>query len=206
MNSQSQIEFNFGRVTIAIIILCLIVYILSNIFNSIYSNMSYSAKNLLSRPWTLITSIFLHADLVHLSYNMFGLFIFGNIVEIHISRKKYLLLLLLSAVIANLSFGIVNRSSSVIGISGVVYSLIGAAMVRFPNTKIPLPIGPIAFPMKIYFAGPVMAIGEAVVSFIANDDIAHLAHFSGFIVGATFTYFFLNISPLQNTKEDQLQT
>lgn len=168
--------------------------------------MSYSAKNLLSRPWTLITSIFLHADLVHLSYNMFGLFIFGNIVEIHISRKKYLLLLLLSAVIANLSFGIVNRSSSVIGISGVVYSLIGAAMVRFPNIKVPLPIGPIAFPMKIYFAGPVMAIGEAVVSFIANDDIAHLAHFSGFIVGATFTYFFLNISPLQNTKEDQLQT
>ena len=151
--------------------------------------MVFSLSTIKYRPWSILTAVFLHGSITHLLYNMYSLFIFGNIVEIHTSRKNYLSLIFASAIFANLAFGLINPNSGVVGLSGVVYALIGAAMVRFPNLRVPLPIGPIALPVKIYFAGPVMAIGEALVSFIANDNIAHLAHFAGFLVGVFFAKF-----------------
>ena len=49
-------------------------------------------KDILQRPWILVTNIFLHANIVHLLLNLFSLVLFGVILENFIGTKKFLLL------------------------------------------------------------------------------------------------------------------
>ena len=46
------------------------------------------SAEVVGRPWTLITAIFLHGDLQHLLFNMFALVLFGMILESIVGRKK----------------------------------------------------------------------------------------------------------------------
>lgn len=174
------VYLNVGKVTVSLILICLVGYILDFFMPGLKSSLAFGA----SMPvYTILTSVFMHGNIVHLFYNVLNLFIFGNLIELHYGSKPALILFLSSAVLANLVFAWFYPYSRAIGISGVVYALIGTSVILAPNAKIPLPIGGIAFPMKVWFAGPVMAIGEFLLSFISFDNIAHIAHASGFVVG-----------------------
>jgi membrane associated rhomboid family serine protease len=174
-----DVYLNLGKVTVILILFSCLVY-LADLVYGINSQLAYGA----TRPlYTIITSIFAHANFVHLFYNILNLFIFGSLIELHYGSRFTFAVFIMSALIANLTFAVFDPLSSVIGISGVVYAFIGAAVVLAPNAKIPLPIGGIAFPMKVWFAGPIMAIGEFILTFVSFDNIAHIAHASGFAVG-----------------------
>src|SRR6266702_7588516 len=45
----------------------------------------------LERPWTFVTYLFLHANLLHLAFNLLGLFVFGPKVEERLGEKSFLL-------------------------------------------------------------------------------------------------------------------
>src|SRR3990170_3468648 len=67
-----------------VIIVCILVSLLSWFSNTDLSLefLAFSGDNLLKgRVWTLITSLFLHADLLHLLGNMLFLYVFGNTIE-----------------------------------------------------------------------------------------------------------------------------
>ncbi len=146
-------------------------------------------RSFFSHPWILVTSIILHANLLHLIYNLFSLLIFGNVLEVNSGSKLTLLVIIFSGVVGNIGF-VLFSDSSAIGFSGAVFGLIGACTVLVPNIKIPLPIGAVAVPVMIKFAGPIIAIGELLLSFFAFSNIAHFAHFSGFLVGIILALLF----------------
>ena len=56
----------------------------------------------LTRPWVLLTAIFLHSNLVHLLYNLFGLALFGIILEDIIGTRKFLKLFFIAGLAASL--------------------------------------------------------------------------------------------------------
>jgi len=181
MGEGGGLKINLGRVTLTILMLCLFLYP----FSKNLQFLAFKKMLLLKKPWTILTASFLHANIMHLIYNMYSLFIFGNVLEVNNNSKITLLIILSSAIVGNLGFSLFSERFTV-GLSGAIYGLIGAVTVLNPNTKIPLPLGVIFIPGKAKFAGPLIAFGELIVSFLAFDNIAHSAHFFGFIGGVVF--------------------
>jgi membrane associated rhomboid family serine protease len=93
-------------------------------------------------PWTLVTSIFLHASIIHIAGNLLFLLIFGFILEEQVTKTRWVITFLLTGVAGNLTFvgadltsfllnGVPNMDpltwSCGVGASGAVYGIMGAA-------------------------------------------------------------------------------
>jgi len=91
-------------------------------------------------PWTLVTSIFLHAGIIHIASNVLFLLIFGFILEEQVTKTRWIATFFLTGVAGNLTFvgadlagffltGVpnVNSLSCGVGASGAVYGIMGAA-------------------------------------------------------------------------------
>jgi membrane associated rhomboid family serine protease len=85
-------------------------------------------------PWTLVTSIFLHAGPLHLASNIFFLLIFGYVLEEQLNdRVKWIKIFFLTGIAGNLSFlaayALFGPGAGVLGVgaSGAVYGILGAA-------------------------------------------------------------------------------
>ena len=96
------------------------------------------------RLGTFFTSMFFHADLFHLGFNMLYLYIFGDNVEDVFGHGRYLLAYLLSGIIASaiyiltlLGSNDVNAlSTPTIGASGAIAGVLGAYLVLYPKAKV----------------------------------------------------------------------
>lgn len=91
-------------------------------------------------PWTLVTSIFLHAGIIHIASNILFLLIFGFILEEQVTKTRWVATFFLTGVAGNLTFvgadlagffltGFPNPRflSCGVGASGAVYGIMGAA-------------------------------------------------------------------------------
>ena len=77
--------------------------------------------------WRLLTSIFLHAGLIHLALNAYALWIFGTIMEREIGRLSTLGVFLTTGVFAGAaSYAFAPEFSVAVGASGAVFGLVGA--------------------------------------------------------------------------------
>jgi len=80
--------------------------------------------------WRLLTSIFLHAGIAHLAFNMYALYVLGLEVERLFGRGRFLVLYFLAGLFGSmLSFDFGARIS--VGASGAIFGLAGALMVFF---------------------------------------------------------------------------
>jgi len=91
-------------------------------------------------PWTLVTSIFLHASIIHIASNILFLLLFGFILEEQVMKTRWVTTFFLTGIAGNLTFvgadlagffltGFPNRFSLSCGVgaSGAVYGIMGAA-------------------------------------------------------------------------------
>ena len=84
--------------------------------------------------WTLITSIFVHANFLHLFNNILGLLIFGSTAEKYYSKWQYLMIFFISGLIGSVfSFLLSPIDSYGLGASGVVFGLMGAVISERSN-------------------------------------------------------------------------
>jgi membrane associated rhomboid family serine protease len=137
---------------------------------------------------TLLSSMFMHGDLLHLGGNMLFLWVFGDNVEHRAGRIPFIVAYLLAGVVGSLA-QIMSATDSPIptlGASGAISGVLGAYLVLFPGnrvtvflfrflTQVPalVAIGMwIAFQVFAQFAAPV---GEG--------GVAYLAHIGGFAAG-----------------------
>lgn len=77
--------------------------------------------------YVILTSAFLHADLIHLACNMYSLYIIGTQIETVLGKIKFLIVYLISAVTAALLSGVLTDGAS-IGASGAIFGLLGALL------------------------------------------------------------------------------
>jgi membrane associated rhomboid family serine protease len=173
--------------TVAIIALCILSFIVELIpgIGPIYvSAFEFNPGYILTRPWTLITYIFLHTGLLHLFFNMFVLFFLGTTLERIIDKKQFLEIFIASGILSAigyslLSYPIFNISpGSMIGASGAVYGVFAALTMLEPDLRVYVYF----IPMKLKHALLLFALFDFLMV-NSSDMIAHTAHLSGILVG-----------------------
>jgi len=135
---------------------------------------------------TLVTSLFMHASILHIAGNMLFLYIFGDNIERAFGAVRYCLFYLASGIVANLSMVILDPSSVIpnLGASGAIAGVLAAYIVLFPGNRVRVLAG--------YWLATVPAavmIGLwIVVQFVSlsgqeSSGVAYGAHVGGFLFG-----------------------
>jgi len=147
-------------------------------------------KNLLS----LITSMFLHADILHLGLNMFFLLVSGDAVERELGSSRFLALYLAFGVIAGVFHSYLNSASAIptIGASGAIFGVLAAFAILFPFRWLLKLFGFIPIPLPaILFVFITILTETAYVSSGVVENVAHTAHVGGFLAGVFLTLLFI---------------
>jgi rhomboid protease GluP len=77
--------------------------------------------------WRLFTAMFLHAGLLHLALNMYGLYLFGSIIEQAYGEVRFLAIYFAAGLMASVaSFVFSDPRSVAVGASGAIFGLLGA--------------------------------------------------------------------------------
>jgi membrane associated rhomboid family serine protease len=92
-------------------------------------------------PWTILTTIFLHANPIHIASNLVFLLLFGFILEGQVTKSQWLATFFITGIVGSLSFvaldvvgnaltGVPNASflDCAVGASGAVYGIMGTAV------------------------------------------------------------------------------
>lgn len=144
---------------------------------------------------TLVTSMFLHAGVLHIAGNMLYLFIFGPAVEQRLGHVRYLVFYLSAGVIAGLATVAMDPGSqlAVIGASGAIAGVLGAYLMLFPKARITtiLPIFvfvqfveiPAIFYLLIWFAVQLYSGLQSGAAGRLVGGVAWWAHVGGFLFG-----------------------
>lgn len=118
-------------ITYTLITLNLMIYILMMIPGFYAEFMHFGANNYVyvryGGFYRLFTSMFLHANLYHIAFNMYALYILGPQVEKYFGKLKFLLIYLISGVLGSLFSCVFMDSTSLsIGASGAIFGLFGS--------------------------------------------------------------------------------
>ncbi len=163
-----------------------------------YHTFSLHAMGLFN-PIQIFTYMFLHGGTGHIFSNMFGLFMFGPMLEHFLGSKRFLILYIVSGIGACLLHGVINlyeisqfpvdspeytmmMSIPMVGASGAIFGMLGAFARLFPNTE--MIIFPLPIPVKAKYLVSLYALFE-IFSGVYNvmPGVAHFAHIGGLIFG-----------------------
>jgi len=140
----------------------------------------------LERPWTILTSMFLHAgfeNFWHIFANMFTLYFFGTYLSRLVGERKFLLVYFAGGLLGSIFYIILGTPFiPAVGASGAVFAIAGALTVMAPKLRVLL-WGII--PMHLWVA---VLGGFAILSFM--PFVAWQAHLGGLLFGLVAGYFF----------------
>ena len=149
-----------------------------------------------NQVYTFFTSMFLHADIIHLGGNMLFLYVFGDNVEDTFGHVRYLVFYFISGIAASLMhiFAVLNtadQSIPTIGASGAISGVLGAYLILYPRSKV----------LTLVFAFWITIVAIPAVIFLGlwfafqflygtmagpGGGVAYWAHIGGFIAGMLF--------------------
>jgi len=164
----------------------ILVFILQILLPEYESYFYFVPSLAMKKPWTFLTSIFLHANEFHLLMNMFALWMFGSFFERIVDRKTFLIVFFVSGILGNLGYMITAIDSEIpgVGASGAIYGIIGALAMLKPRAIVF--IGYV--PMPMIFAAMFWAVTEFLGLF-SPSNIAHGAHLAGLLFGLVYGYY-----------------
>jgi rhomboid protease GluP len=85
--------------------------------------------------WQLISSIFVHADIIHLGLNMLFLLIFGLRAEELFTTEEYFFVYMLSGIAGNImTLFLMSPYTVSIGASGAIFGMYGAGLIYMRKT------------------------------------------------------------------------
>ncbi|MBB1283464.1 rhomboid family intramembrane serine protease [Flavisolibacter sp. BT320] len=177
----------------------------------------HDVRSVFFRPHQIVTHMFLHGGFSHIFFNMFALWMFGQMLENRFGSKRFLIFYMVSGLGAALLHLTVlyfemqpvweafqslpaegqaeyinspyfKINQATLGASGAVFGCLAAFGYLFPNTMI-----------YVYFLLPIKAkwfviIYAGLELFMgirnsAGDNVAHFAHLGGALAGFLLVYF-----------------
>lgn len=88
--------------------------------------------------WRLITSGFVHENLLHIGFNMYVLYVLGSLLEPALGSVKFAVIYGVSLLTGSLGALLVSPHVLTVGASGAVFGVMGAAAVEMRARQIPL--------------------------------------------------------------------
>ncbi|MEN6309814.1 MAG: rhomboid family intramembrane serine protease [Anaerohalosphaeraceae bacterium] len=162
---------------------------LSRYFDQYLSVFPVSYVNML-QVWRLFTYQFLHADILHILFNMMMLYFLGPILESTWGAKTYLRFYLISGAVGGVVYTLlvltrVLGAGPMVGASGAIYGLMAAAAILYPQAQVYL-FRTIPMRMKTLL---IITIIFSVMNFMGGKNAGgEAAHLSGVAAGAIFVY------------------
>jgi len=153
---------------------------------------------------TVFTSMFMHGGLMHIIFNMWFLWIFGDNIESVLGHKRYVLFYLLCGVGAALAQIQINTGSQIpmVGASGAIAGVLGAYLIRFPRATVHVLVILIIFitfirvpamvVIGIWFLSNLTA-GLGTLGIEETGGTAWFAHLGGFVSGVVLNQVFKKI-------------
>ena len=132
---------------------------------------------LFRRPWTIVTYMFLHGGMMHLFFNMLGLWFFGSGVETRLGSTRFTVFYFLCGITGAL-LNTMFSGGGLIGASAGVFGVMFAFARFWPDTRI-----------MLYFVIPVKARTLVILTTLlafwsgfggVGGNVAHFAHLGGF--------------------------
>ena len=160
------------------------------------------------RLWTLLTSMFMHADIMHLLGNMVYLWVFGDNIEDALGHAKYVAFYLLGGFAAGLThiasllvalpaIGVVGLKFPAVGASGAISAVLGAYLFLYPKARIRTLVFyifihiinvPAYYYLGFWFLYQLMMGVFSLTGF--SSGVAFWAHIGGFVAGLVTVMIF----------------
>jgi membrane associated rhomboid family serine protease len=168
------------RVTVAIIIACAVAFLASGSIgpgggghSAIYRDGAlYGPAVADGELWRLVTSGFLHSGFIHIGFNMYLLWILGQMLEPELGSVRFAALYFTSLLCGSFGALLLDPNALTVGASGAVFGLMGAAAVELRSRGVnPLQtdIGMlIVFNLALSFVIPNISVGGHVGGLIGG--------------------------------------
>ena len=139
--------------------------------------------------YQVFTYMFVHFGVMHVLFNMLGLYFFGVPIEQSWGTRRFVKFYLLCGLVAGLCVLVVNMAvgdwgTPTLGASGAIFGVLVAFGVMFPDTIILMFF---LFPMKAKYAVIIYVAVELLATFGPNTGVSTVAHLGG----AAFGYLYI---------------
>lgn len=154
-------------------------FALQSIFPLVYGLFVLVPADVLFRPWTLVTYMFLHGGISHLLFNMLGLFFFGSRVEMRLGPQRFLTLYFIAGITGALLSLPFTPNVQIIGASGGVFGIMMAFAMFWPRERIYIwGVLPVEARVLVVVT-TAMALWSGLGG--GSGGIAHFAHLGGYL-------------------------
>ena len=164
----------------------LVIFIAARINDNVVMQLGLVPSLIGERPWTIVTSMFVHYDIWHIFGNMLTLFYFGRVLSQLVGQNRFLLLYFGGGILGNILYILLGPSLSIaIGASGAIYAIAGALVVMMPTMRVsiwgilPMPLWMVILLFFVLWSLPNVVPG-----------VAWQAHLGGLVAGLIAGYFF----------------
>ena len=141
----------------------------------------------LTRPWTLVTYMFLHAGLGHIFWNMLGLYFFGPRVESRMGSQRFITLYFVSGIVGALFSVVLAPRFAVLGASGAVLGVLMAFARFWPRERVYIwGVLPIEARWLVIIYAAIDILGFNGFGKLGIANVAHLGGFAGALLYLLF--------------------
>ena len=185
-------------ITYLLIGICILMFIITYLFQRedifiLGGNIKDLTRN--GEYYRLLTCIFLHGGIIHITCNMYSLYIIGTQLESFFCKIRYLIIFLLSGICGSvLSLAFSNSNSISIGASGAIFGLLGAILYFGYHYRVYL--GNVLKNQII----PIILLNLGIGFIVSGID--NFAHIGG-LIGGIFTTMACGI-PGKEIKKDRI--
>lgn len=176
-------------VTYTLIAINILIFLLGIIFNmqdtliNLFANYGpLVTEN--HQYYRLFTSMFMHANFLHIAFNMYALYLLGSQAEGFFGKTKFLTIYLLSGLSGSLLSILLNQGAVSVGASGAIFGILGALLYFGFNYRVYLGNTLIKEILPIILIN--LAFGFAITGV---DNYAHIGGLVGGLTTAMATGF-----------------
>jgi membrane associated rhomboid family serine protease len=138
----------------------------------------FQPRYILRLPWTLVTYMFLHGDLMHILFNMLSLFFFGPRVESRMGSRHFTVMYFLAGIVGALLSMLLSPNAALIGASAGVFGVMMGFAHYWPHEVIYI-WGIIPVPARLLvILTTIMAYWMGMTG--GGGNVAHFAHLGGY--------------------------
>lgn len=181
------------------------------------SRLGFIPLGLLSNPtyiYRIFTSMFTHANILHILFNMYFLYLFGRAVERSMGHIRYIIHYLVSGIIASIVYTVFMFTISPsgltipsIGASGAISGVLGAYLMLYPGTRLAACMFFFIVPFCFEFSAALWILFWFMLQVLegfylaASSTVAFFAHAGGFVAGIAFLPILIDRHRLATLKE-----